>query len=120
MKVFMFKPRFARLVEAGTKRQTVRPWRNNPVHVGDELSLREWTGGPYRSKQRILKTAVCVATTPFSIRRGSVLIDGRCVLMDVLHSFALNDGFRDEMEMVSWFAHEHQESEDFEGFVTYW
>jgi hypothetical protein len=52
MKVLMFQPRFAPLVEAGTKTQTIRPVRRRPIVVGDELSLRAWTGLPYRSPQQ--------------------------------------------------------------------
>lgn len=44
MKVYLFKLRFALLVEAGTKRQTIRPKRKHPTKVGDELSLRTWAG----------------------------------------------------------------------------
>jgi uncharacterized protein YqfB (UPF0267 family) len=58
-RTIMFQPRFARLVESGAKTQTIRV-KSKAKHPrplpkpGDFLSLREWEGKPYRSKQRKL------------------------------------------------------------------
>ena len=57
MRVRTFKPQFAPLVKAGTKRQTIRPMPKRERDIpkeGDLESWREWTGKPYRSKQREL------------------------------------------------------------------
>lgn len=102
--VRMFKPRFAALVKAGTKRQTIRPTPKRMPKPGDILDAREWTGKPYRSKQakigefvisdvrmvRITKEHFGVPTTP-----------------EVLNLFAQADGFRDWDEMVEWLEREH-------------
>ena len=43
MRVRMFKPQFAPLVKAGTKRQTIRPVPKRLPQPGDLESWREWT-----------------------------------------------------------------------------
>lgn len=48
--VRMFKPHFALLVESGAKAQTVRPTPKRMPKPGDRISLRCWSGAPYRSK----------------------------------------------------------------------
>lgn len=57
----LFQPRFAPMVKDGTKLNTIRPLpkreRDMP-QVGWDISLREWSGKPYRSKQRVLKESV--------------------------------------------------------------
>ena len=49
--VLMCQAQFAPMVESGDKRRTIRPRRKRPVKMGDHVSLRQWTGKPYRSKQ---------------------------------------------------------------------
>jgi hypothetical protein len=63
MIVYMFQDRFSELVRDGSKRQTIRKGlpRCKP---GDTMSLRRWTGKPYRSKQEELRVAVCTETVP--------------------------------------------------------
>lgn len=65
--VVLFQRRFAPLVESGAKLQTIRLPRKRTIHAGDTLSLRTWTGAPYRSKQRPLRTATCTAVRPIVI-----------------------------------------------------
>ena len=43
MRVRMFKPQFAPLVKAGTKRQTIRPVPKRLPQPGYLESWREWT-----------------------------------------------------------------------------
>lgn len=57
--VIMFQPWLARKVEDGSKLTTIRGNRKRPIKVGDTLSLREWTGKPYRSKIRVIRTVIC-------------------------------------------------------------
>jgi len=56
MKYITFKPEFAGLVERGEKLQTIRPTRARPFIVGEDVSLRQWSGKAYRSKQITLRT----------------------------------------------------------------
>lgn len=108
MKVLMFKPQFAEAVEAGTKRQTVRPRRKNPIEPGDELSLRKWTGLPYRSPQILLRTAICAIVRDITItRHGFAIIDGIVMPDAEQEEFARADGFTDSDTMVKWFKETH-------------
>ncbi len=69
--VRLFKPRFAKLVKAGKKLQTIRPLPNRIPRSGDTLSLRTWKGKPYRSKQRlILETNVDAIKVVYITERG--------------------------------------------------
>jgi hypothetical protein len=65
MRVIMFQDRFAELVRGGDKCQTIR-WSAR-CRPGDVLSLRRWTGKPYRSKQETLREAVCTAVSPVAM-----------------------------------------------------
>jgi len=77
--VIMCQERFAPAVEFGSKPHTIRKIRKDrPVQVGAKLSLRAWLGKPYRSKQRILREAICTRVRPISIfyNRGTAVRKG--------------------------------------------
>jgi hypothetical protein len=125
MIVYMFQDRFAELVRNGSKRQTIRNGlpRCKP---GDALSLRRWTGAPYRSKQEELRVAVCTETMPCfaSVVRGQgwyfvAGTDERShVYGDALDKLARADGFRDAEDMHRWFVATH--GFDFHGHLIKW
>lgn len=108
MRVLLFQPRFARLVESGKKRCTIRAKAR--CTYGDELSLREWTGKPYRSKQRELRpTARCKYVSPITIEAATddgltIRVSGLPVSADEV---ALADGFASARAMRRWFADTH-------------
>jgi len=130
--VRMFKPRFAAAVEAGTKRQTVRPMPKRMPRRGDTISLRCWIGAPYRSKQRVLREAkiervaeIVIAADevlPIKIRPMQDDRDERRYLnlsySPTPDDFARADGFADWTEMREWFAREH--GLPFAGIVIFW
>lgn len=130
MRVYMFKPRFAPLVEAGTKRQTIRPKRKHPTKVGDVLSLRCWEGKPYRSKQIVLRQGdVCKEV--HSVWIGLVenadhlpmvqfRLDGTVLSVATGESneLAKLDGFSSDVDMFVWFEIEH--GLPFEGELIRW
>lgn len=110
--VFMFKPRFAPLVEAGTKPTTIRPPRKREVRVGDVLDLRTWTGAPYRSKQRKLREEVCVEAVGIALGAapGLARIAGGawpCMEWADVVALARGEGFPSVSEMWEWFEAEH-------------
>ncbi len=115
MKVIMFSPRFAPLVKAGTKTQTIRGKRKVPILVGDKLSLREWTGLPYRTPQKLLREAVCTEVSTVALTEGLISTgDGiivfqneRRLSFDELSDFAQRDGFRHIIDMLMWFDESH-------------
>ncbi len=108
VKVLLFQPRFAELVAAGTKRQTIRLVRRStirPIRVGDELSLRRWSGAPYRSKQIVLRHEICRHVEEIKLWRNNFRM-GKNYAEDV-DNFAADDGFADYAEMMDWFERTH-------------
>jgi len=118
----MFKPRFARLVESGAKCQTVRPIPKRMPMAGDQISLREWTGKPYRSKQRILLESVIAGVEPIKFsdtgRELLICLAGQSLSPEEVNSFAERDGFKDGVEMFHWFETEH--GLPFDGVLIQW
>lgn len=96
MPVLMFEPKFHRAVEAGKKCQTIRSPRKRPIRPGDQLSLRAWTGAPYRSPQRELRKAICQDVQQIIV--GEDFSDDE---------EARRDGFSAAIEMREWFARVH-------------
>lgn len=111
----MFKPQFAPLVESGEKCQTVRPTPKRMPKVGDRISLRMWTGRPYRSKQRVLRDAIITEVSMCDITEHIVAVKSYAVPCD---EFALADGFKDFFELRDWFKSTH--GLPFEGVVIKW
>lgn len=110
MKVYLFKDRFSPLVESGVKRTTIRPKRKNPTKVGDELSLRQWLGKPFRGKQRILLVAKCleVGTVDIVCVNGpACYFNGKVMVGGLWDKLARDDGFTGWEEMYCWFNQEH-------------
>lgn len=104
----MFKPRFASLVEARKKRQTVRPWPKRMPRPGDLFTAKAWLGAPYRSKQRtLLERATMIGVHPCDITETGVALDGVALPADAVEAFARADGFDDFAEMRLWFLREH-------------
>lgn len=116
--VRLFKPQFAPLVENGTKLQTVRPTPKRLPQPGDTISLRCWTGAPYRSKQRVLREAIIDRVRKIEIDSYAVTIDGvRLHHLDE-EDFAMADGFSSVVEMTDWFRNTH--GLPFSGIVLSW
>lgn len=119
--VRLFKPRFADLVKSGAKVQTCRPTPKRMPKQGDSISLREWTGRPYRSKQRIIREATVTRTRRVEIwpRAEIIALDGLKLGYDETLNFAQADGFADHWDLFQWFTEEHGQDK-FEGVVIYW
>lgn len=105
----MFKPRFAPLVESGVKRQTIRPFPSKHMpKAGDLESWREWTGLPYRSKQRELARVELTFVFPITIERGGISVEGdEKNLRRLAGAIPVADGFASLEEMLKWFEAEH-------------
>lgn len=113
--VRMFKPRFAPLVESGAKLQTVRPLPARLPQPGDRISLRTWTGLPYRSKQRILRESIIERVAFCNIGTAGIRLDDYHVPPD---DFARADGFRDFADLLAWFEETH--ALPFAGIAIFW
>lgn len=114
MRVILFQPQFADQVSTLIKRQTIR--QRARCKAGDELSLRQWSGLPYRSKQKQLRDAVtCKLVQPvrlytvpwhrcdppkFQIQVGDENIKDT-------DAFARADGFPSAAIMHEWFDRTH-------------
>lgn len=106
--VKMFQPRFAPLVESGAKAQTVRPTPKRMPKAGDPISLRAWTGLPYRSKQRVLREATITQVAPLVVDEFGVrTMEPGCETRFDRLAFAQADGFRGWDEMRDWFQETH-------------
>lgn len=112
MIVRLFQPRFAPLVESGAKRQTIRPTPNRMPKVGDAISLREWCGKPYRSRQRLLRASVITRVEPFDL--DAMRLDEPTKR----DAFARADGFADWPDMLAWFVQTH--GLPFRGILIAW
>ena len=103
MRVINFQPRFATLVRRWAKTQTMR--KKARCKPGDTLSLRQWSGRPYRSKQVLIKEVVCKSVAPVCVdKRDGVTVDGEHVDEE---DFARADGFEDFFEMLVWLDATH-------------
>lgn len=75
MSVILFQPRFEPLILAGTKTTTIRPPRRDGrprARLGETVSLRVWSGLPYRTPQREVARAEVVAVFPVRVWRGGI------------------------------------------------
>lgn len=113
--VRLFMPRFAPLVEAGTKLQTVRPFPKRMPKPGDKISLRCWTDRPYRSKQRVLMESTITEVSIVDITENGIAVNSYAEPCD---EFARADGFRDFYELCDWFRETH--GLPFHGIVIRW
>jgi hypothetical protein len=117
--VRLFKPQFAELVRSGRKRQTVRPTPKRMPAAGDFLSLRVWTGKPYRSAQAVLAEVTCGRVEKIRISAaGGIDLNGQRLNSYEADRFAQGDGFIGFEELAAWFEKEH--GLPFDGIVIYW
>lgn len=107
MRVILFQRRFWDKVLVGEKRQTIR--RSARCAPGDTLSLRGWSGLPYRSRQVVLGGAVCERVLPVEIHLGLrpegmlVRLDGVEIDFQAAWELAVADGFEAYSDMLRWF-----------------
>lgn len=115
MIVRMFKEQFAEKVKNGDKCQTCRPFPARLPLEGMKISLRKWSGKPYRSKQVVLRESRVTRVATFEIKKTGIIVAGYAEPMD---DFARADGFADFFEMRDWFQAQH--GLPFYGIVIYW
>lgn len=116
--VYTFKPEFAGKVAAGVKTQTIRPERIRQPLEGAHISLRAWTGRPYRSKQRRLGEAIISHTAAVRISTEGIDLEGRRLSPAEEYRFALADGFNSAADLILWFQATH--GLPFEGVLIRW
>ena len=110
MRVRMFKPQFAPLVLNGSKRQTIRPMPVSLPKVGSIESWRQWSGLPYRSKQRELAKVRITAVEKIMITEEGICVGNelpRVLKMTEEWEMAKADGFNTLKDFVEWFNFTH-------------
>ncbi len=107
MTVLMFMERFAPKVQAGTKRQTIRPSGGRTYHVGQRLSLRKWSGKAYRSPQVVLAEVFCTGWCRLTITVDGIITPRGPIVGKELYDFARADGFDSWDDMRDWFTATH-------------
>lgn len=123
MRVYLFMDRFAGKVRNGSKRQTIRTGEPR-CKTGDVLSLRRWTGKPYRSKQEVLRDGMCTGTVPvevafWGVNGWIVYVDGKHVDGVKLQALARADGFENAADMKKWIENVHGPM-NFHGHMVKW
>ena len=116
-----FQPRFAALVEAGAKRQTIRPLGKRTIKPGDRLVFYT---GLRRPEARKLGEAMCKQTLPITMdliaypERLCIRIEGAKISLPMMEQLAEWDGFADLAEFLACFEDMH--GPRFEGTVIRW
>jgi hypothetical protein len=116
MRVVMFKDRFAGKIEANEKTSTIRPKAR--CKTGDVLSLRKWSGKPYRSKHVIIKEAVCKDVLTVFLDEEKIIVNGRAFLEPWNGWIAECEGFESWEAMREFFQKTH--GLPFSGELIYW
>ena len=100
----------------GSKRQTIRAVRKNPIKEGETLYMWWKQRSPEREK---LGEAKCVRVTRIFIHRDSFVMPhilGQ--LPEILDSFAIADGFDNWQQLIEFFENAH--GLPFEGVLIEW
>lgn len=105
MRVIMFQPRFEEPILQGIKGSTIRGKAR--CKEGDELSLRVWSGKPYRSKQRELFRIPCQATADVRIYEDRLSLDGMVCTTRERDAVVRREGFENWEAMRDWFQATH-------------
>lgn len=105
MRVIMFQPQFEQPILDGIKGSTIRATAR--CKEGDELSLRLWTGKPYRSKQRELFRTSCQATANVRIYNDRISLDGMVCTERERDAVVKREGFGSWQAMRDWFQSTH-------------
>jgi len=121
VRVLMFQDRFAGKVRDGSKPHTMRGQAR--CKPGDVLSLRRWTGKPYRSKQELLRTETCIGVETIHMEnvpgRGfAVWENGHGQTQELIERLASDDGFDSAEDMAEWFIDTH--GLPWDGFLIRW
>lgn len=115
MTAINFQKRFAGVVQAGRKTQTIRA--SVRYKVGAELQL--YTG--MRTKQcRKLADAICTKISTIRISKKGIEVHGYTQKWGTIGAelFAEHDGFKDSEEMLDWFDSTH--GLPFNGYLIEW
>lgn len=115
----MFQPQFEPMIVSGRKVHTIRPKRKVPLRPGQPLSLRVWTGIPYRSPQREFMRALVKKVETIVIDFHNCMhVGGVALTLVEQNRLAWQDGFETYADLLCWFINNHQLP--FRGEIIYW
>lgn len=106
-----------KVYEVQPKHHTIRP--NNRFKPGETISLRVWSGSPYRSKQ--IEFAQVEVKKVWNIEISEFwFINGVILEHDTVKKLAANDGLAYD-DFVDWFnIHPKKKDEVFRGQIICW
>ena len=116
MRVILFQNQFEPMILNGRKRSTIR--RRAHAKPGQPLSLRVWSGKPYRSKQRLLCEVNCTAVMSVTIARSGIIMNGLSLSGMAVEELARRDGFTSWSALLEWFNGVH--GLPFSGEIIFW
>lgn len=121
MAVLMFRPQYRPKITSGIKSNTIRPERRRKLKIGQPVSLRVWSGKPYRSPQIEFGRAVIDTVRQIMIEPDAVTLylPLEKITGAALENFAVKDGFSAWNEMVGFFRETHK-SLPFRGSLIVW
>lgn len=108
MVAYSFQARFADAVATGRKRQTIRSQgMRRHARPGDKLQL--YVGMRTNHCRKLVDPdPVCVSVQTVDIPENDFpLVDGKPISNDAAYMLAVNDGFSNVAEMLSWFKEHH-------------
>lgn len=120
MALLNFKKRFAKDVEQGIKRQTIRASRKFPIEAGETLFLYE----SIRTKSaRRLGTVLCKSATVITIdldidNHVEIILGGTPLVYEEKEDLAIKDGFNNLNELFFFIRDTH--GLPFEGQLIKW
>lgn len=105
----MFQKRFVGPIQAGTKRQTIRPKRKRPIKPWEFLSLRYWEDKAYRSPQIEFSQGLGAGCLDIQVYCSNIFVGSGLSPITEIEAFARADGFENWHYMREFFG-------DFYGF----
>jgi hypothetical protein len=87
---------------SGEKIHTIRANEKSHFKDGDVISVREWSGKPYRSKQVVIRDGVKIGVEPVALDHDDNIADFMEPVAAPFKTIAKNDGLR-EVDFVDWF-----------------
>lgn len=116
MRVLMYQSGLGPKVVTGQKVTTIRAFTvrkdgsrggGAKCKPGDILSHREWSGLPYRSKQRVLCESVCTNIFPMRIESDGYPWTGPVMIQLFQQLIAKDDGFASWDDLLDYFRKTH-------------
>jgi hypothetical protein len=118
MPAFNFKSQFARKVETGEKRHTVRAPRKDGQRPRTGTPFYGYEGMRTKKCRQLLASQIVAVQDILIEEDGRFMVGGRWLTADDAEAFAKADGFTSVTEMVEWFKAQH--GLPFIGHLIHW